>query len=417
MTAPRSVLDIAGLRNRVSSPFASVAGGSAIGQIALACSLPVIARLYSPAEIGVFGVLLAYSQVASIAITGRLEQVLPRLALGHRWSTARLVITTGVALGPGAALVAFLLAGRTGWSDYLATAAVVMSLCLYNAATFVMLAAQNFGGVSLLRISNGVATSLAQIAGGLLLSEVWVLLLTYAVGSLAAAALAIPDLVRLRRSRGPDSLRSVIREERLGRFMTNVGSGAVLSNIGLALPLIGVSMLFGNAAAGSFYLARRLLMVPTQLIAASVSEVSYAVLARESADRIAELVFGWLRTSIRLAAALLIIGLAMAPVVSLLVGPGYPDIEWIVVLLTLPAMAQMIATSFSNVLLALHMEVVRTAWNIGRLVGLLGIYVWAAISDASFTLAVAVFSAYTFVTYGILLWLTLRGVRLRRSWG
>ncbi len=114
------------------------------------------------------------------------------------------------------------------------------------------------------------------------------------------------------------------------------------------------------------------------------------------------------------AVALLLLGLAMAPVVSVLVGPGYPDIAWMVVLLTPTAVAQMVATSFSNILPALHMELVRLLWNVGRLTGLLIIFVWVRLSDADLLTAIAVFAAYTVVAYSLLLALTLRGVNAKR---
>ena len=208
------------------------------------------------------------------------------------------------------------------------------------------------------------------------------LVVTYAIGNLFAATVVTPSLIRMRRGRDLDGVGTVIRNERLGRFAGHVGTSAVMSNLGLALPLVGISALFGAPAGGAFYLARRLLMIPTQLVATWVREVSYALVARETPDRIAMLMSAWLRKAKVVAVALLLFGLAMAPSVSVLVGPGYPDIAWMVVLLTPTAVAQMVATSFSNILLALHMELVRLLWNVGRLTGLLIIFVWARLSDA-----------------------------------
>ena len=395
--------------------FSSVAGGSAIGQLALAASLPFVARLYSPSSVGIFAVILAYSQVASIVVTGRLEVALPRLSAGRRWAAARMVLVVGGVLTPVAGLAVVTLAGRADVREAVLAGVLVASLFLYNTGVFSLLAEERYSTVASLRIVNGVVTGAAQVAGGLVLPEVWVLLLTYALGNIAAILLALPSLARLRRSRDATAASVVLREERLGRFAASVGPGAVMSNLGLALPLVGVSLLFGEAAAGSFWLARRLLMVPTQLVATSVSEVSYAMVARESVERISQLVTAWLRRSRLPALVLTVTGLVAAPVVPLVVGAGYVDIAWVVVLLTLPAVAQMIATSFSNILLALRMEVTRTLWNVGRLLGLLMVFAWALWVDAGFLEAVAVFAAYTALAYVVLLALTMRGIRQRRA--
>jgi len=396
---------------RGMGPFGSVAGGSALGQIALALSLPVTARIYPPADLGAFAVVLAYAQVAAIVITGRLEQVLPRLEAGRRWVATRLVLVTGIALAPVSAIVILALAGRLATLEAVFAGALVASICLYNTGTYALLAERQYRRVAVLRITNGVVTASAQIVFGLLLPEVWVLLATYAAGNVVATLVAVPAVRKIRRVSGGEPARLVIREERLGRFVASVGTGAVLSNLGLALPVVGVSMLFGDAAAGSFWLARRLLMVPTQLLAHAVNEVTYAIAARQSVHDVARMAYGWLRKAKWAALALLVVGTASAPLVPIIVGEGYQSIAWVMVFLSASAAAQLVATSFSNVLLVLRMEVVRTAWYLGRLIGLLVIFVWAQASGASFMAAVGLFAAYTVVSYGVLLWLTFRGLR------
>ncbi|MDQ3104050.1 MAG: hypothetical protein M3Q87_02290 [Actinomycetota bacterium] len=395
------------------SPFGSVAAGSAVGQIALAASLPLVARLYSPAEIGVFAVLLANGHVAAIVLTGRLEQILPRLPVERRWTTARLCIVLGCALAPVGAVVMFSLADRSGLTELTLVIILVASLCVLSTAVSTLLAVQDYRRVGQLRLSNGVVTAVAQVAGGLLAPSVATLLLTYSVGNLTAALLAMRAAASLRAQGNAESLRTVAAEERLGPFAAQVGTGAVLSNLGIALPLVGVSVLFGDATAGAFFLARRFLMVPTQLVAASVSEVSYAMVARESAAAVSELVHSWLGRYRSVALVVAATGLALAPIVPRLVGGGYPDIGWVIVLLTLPAVAQMVATSFANILLALRREGVRTAWNVFRLAGLLLLYWWAMAVDADFLTAVAVLSGYLVVAYAALLAVTLRLVRVQ----
>jgi lipopolysaccharide exporter len=391
--------------------FGSVAGGSALGQLALAASLPFVARLYSPASLGVFAVVLAFSQLASILVTGRLEVVLPRLRVGHRWAAARVVLTTGLLLTPLAGLGVFAAAGGADVREGVMAGLLVGALFLYNTGCFSLLAQERYRRVASVRLVNGAVTGLAQVIGGLLLPEVWVLLFTYALGNIAAFIIAAPSLARLRRQRDATSVAHIAREERLGRFVASVGSGAVLSNLGTTLPMVGVSALFGDGVAGSFWLARRLLMVPTQLVAMSISEVSYAMVARQSHARISQLVTSWLRQSRWPAYALVVVGLLAAPVVPMVVGPGYVDIAWVVALLTIPAVAQMIATSFSNILLALRMEVTRSVWNVLRLLGLLVVFLWAERTSAGFLTAVTVFAIFTTGAYLALLALTLRGLR------
>ncbi|MBA3990667.1 MAG: hypothetical protein H0X54_06465 [Propionibacteriales bacterium] len=402
---------VAAARRHGSAPFASVAGGSALGQLALLASLPVVARIFSPAQIGVFGVVLAVGNVACIVVTARLEQVLPRLRPDRRWAVARLGAVAGVALAIPAGIAFSAVLGHTAPMDLVSTALLVTSLVLLNVGTFASLAVQDYRSVAALRLSNGVITAMASVVGGLIHQATWVLVVAYAVGNLAGAGWSFAAVARLRRERGPDRSAEVVAGERLGWFALNVGSGAVLSNLSVAMPLIGASILFGDDVAGSFFLARRLLMGPTQLIAASVSEVSYAMVAREGAGRMSVFFHDWLRRSTVPAVMLLALGLVAAPLAPIVVGDGYADLTWVIILLTTPAVAQMIATSFANLLLALRLEHIRTMWNVARLSGLVLIFLWAQETDAGYVSVVATYAAWLLITYGILLVLTWQGVR------
>ena len=394
-----------------SRPVWAVLRGAAIGQVALAASLPITARLYSPSEIGIFALTLTYCQLAAIFVTWRLEQVLPRVQLGERWAITRILLTLVVPLAPVAGLVVAKLAGQGGAVDIVSAGALCASVCLRNLATFTLLSEQQFGAVASLRVTNGVVTAAAQVVGGLILPEIWVLIAMYVFGDLAAACIAIPALRVMRRARSGVSLAGIWRRHHLGRFGASVGTGSVLSDVGLALPLIGVAALFGDAEAGSFWLARRLLMVPTQLVATSVSEVSYAMIALKSVSEMAALVHDWVRKAVFPSILLLCFGLLSAPLLPMVVGAGYQSIGMVLAILTLPSVAQMVATSFANVLLALHLESVRVVWNLVRVAGLFvlfGVAIWA---NLGFIAALAAYGAYMVAAYGLLLWLTLRGLR------
>ena len=399
---------------RLRGPVGAVAAGSAVGQVAIAAALPLVARLYPAADVGAFALALAYCQVTAIVLTCRLEQVLPRLDPGRRWVAARLPLGSGLLLAPIVTVPVLYLANQQfSLLDGIAVALMVSSTCFMNVGTYAQLAEKRFRSVAGLRVANGLVTAVAQILGGLIAPEAWMLLLTYSLGNVAAVVVAAPSILRLRSWRDTSSSWSVIRTERLGRFALNVGLGAAFSNLGLMLPLVGVSLLFGDAAAGSFFLARRFLMVPTQLVATSISQVSYSIVARETAARTRDIVHAWMRKSRIPAIATVLMGLVFAPIISVAVGPGYLNIGWVVALLSLPSAVQMIATSFSNVMLALRMEVAQTIWHAARLVGLVVLYVTAESSNLSYLTTIVVFAAYGVLTYSSLLALTLFGLRMR----
>src|SRR5690349_16544177 len=56
---------------------ASLVGATAIGQAFVFASTPFVSRLYSPTEIGQFGLFLSFLSVGGVAVTARYELAIP----------------------------------------------------------------------------------------------------------------------------------------------------------------------------------------------------------------------------------------------------------------------------------------------------------------------------------------------------
>ena len=356
-------------QSKLARSLSLVTAGSASGQFFLALSIPLVSRLYEPAEVGAFALALAFAQLAAIAVSGRIEQVLPRLGAGRRWQAFLTSASPMVVILPlvGGALA---LSGRI--SVHLALAMVVLtaSISLYNIVCLCVLSVQRYRLVATMRFVNGLLTAVLQVAGGLVASTSDMLIYTYSAGNVVAIVLSIAILRQMRRARSAESTRVVFRDERLGVFALSVGGSALMSSLSLALPVIAFSSIYGAAVVGSFFLARKLIMIPTQLVATTVSEVSYSVIARQTPTEIREHVLRWMRRLWMAAGATLVVGAIAAPAAELLMGNGYEYLWQVVLMLTIAAATQLVATSLSNVLLALHAERLRFVWNVGRLAAL-----------------------------------------------
>lgn len=386
------MIKIPPLRRLANSPATQVAAGTALGQVLLAASLPVVARLAPPAEVGLYGLLLAYTQVAAILSTGRSEQILPRLEAGHRFPVAIMVSRVAVLLAPLWSLLLVLLAvGTITVPLFAACAVATLSTALLNIATSSMLALQEFRVVAAIRVLNAGVTSLLLVASAWWAPWAAALIGAYAIGSLLATLPTISSLTYMRRAAAalpPDAP----PREHLRPFVTSVGTGALLSNVSLALPLIGVSFLFGPVYAATFFLVRRLLMVPTQLVASTVSEVGYAVVARKPVTEVWPLVRAWMRRVRLPAVAVVALGIALSVPTSWVLGPGYPDVVLTMVLLSLPTGLQMAATAFTNILLAMRAERSLLLWNVGRVITLAAVFLVAWAMRLEYGPALAVYA-------------------------
>lgn len=388
------------------SPFSRVMSESALGQLAMALSLPLIARLYPAAEIGRFAIILATAQIGAIVITGRVEHSLPLLRPEARWTVGRLTILSALTFCwlP----VALLLPWRPLTpSEFVASACVVAGLALYSITSYVLLSHQHFALVARQKLVNGVGTAVLQIAGGVLVGNLAALLIAYALGSIGASALALPPLRRARRRNAGASVRTLARQHDLLGFASRVAPSAIMTNTAMAIPLVAVAALYGDSSGGSFYLARRLLMIPVQFLGTSISEVGYARMASGTWAQAGRMLRRWSRKILVLAVLLLTGGLALAPAMVLFVGGGYPDISIVTALMAPAAAAQLCGTSISRALFIVRREALISWWNVARLVALAGWYGACRLWDLSFLVSVGALSAVTMTSYGILIYTTL----------
>lgn len=376
-------------------------------------AIPLIAFLYSAADIGLFAILLGYGQVAAIVVTARIEEVLPRLPSGRRWIAVRLVTQSTAALAPFAAVSIALFAGIASANPWplIGLTLFVAALAMWNVSNYAVLATRDFRRAGLQRALNGAITATAQVLGGIIAPSFLTLLFTYAIGNVAAALISLPAMRTVHEAYAGEPTATVAREERLIRFGLSVGSSALLSNLRLTLPLVGASILFGNAAAGSFWLARRILMTQTRLIGTAVSDATYALTADSSPARIAALTWRWL-DRLRVPAALLaVFGLIAAPIMSWVARDAHQHIAIVVLLMTAPAVLQFVTTSTAKLLLAMHAEHIRTLWNAGCLIGLPVVFWAGRAAELGFVAVVGVLALYMSVAYAVLLALIVRSAR------
>lgn len=388
------------------SPMGRLGITTLAGQLILAGTLPIAARLYGAYAVGVFAALLTLGQMGAILATGRLEQALPRLALGRRPIVVRLIVglaTIGsLIIGPTIALYG---SGAT-YTVVAATTFLVFSLCIYGVANMHLLSRGDFNGVARLRVVNAVGSAAFQLVGGVLAPSAGVLLGTYALGNFLAALVALMGTDPFG---GGDrvSMADVSREESLPWFAATVGGSAFLTSFTLGLPVLALTYLYGEEVAASYFLVRRLLGVPTQLVSSTVNEVSYALMVKMSNVEISTYVTRWLRRLLVGAGAIVAIACVGALPMEWVLGEGYVAVGLIALIQAPAAAAQLLSTSLSNVLLVLRAEHVRLFVNIVRCAALAGAVVVVGASGVGYVGGVAILSLVTVLGLVGMLWATL----------
>lgn len=282
------------LRGRFFRQVAVLTGGTAVGQLILVAATPLLTRLYSPTDMGVFGLFYSFLGVASVAVCWRLEWGVASAA-GHR-EAARLLLICLILCVPMsavlAAALALMIAGDVlsfgllpAWSAPLAALALAAT-GVFSALRYWHVREQAFRAVSVATVWQAAGRAATSIALGLAGAGSAGLM----AGELAGRVLGVGGLWRRARAalrEQPAAGAGVRLTQQLGRvwrYPLVVLPSSLIDATAAALPVPVIAYLFGAPAAGLFALVWRVASIPGALIASSVGDVfhAHAVEARQA---------------------------------------------------------------------------------------------------------------------------------------
>lgn len=271
----------------------TLVSGTAIAQLLLAFAVPLLARLYTPADYGALAVYSSTLTVLVVVASLRYEAAIP---LPEDDAVAgSLLALTFVLLAATAAIVSLLvwLAGDA----YVAAVKVpalrpyrwlfpvgFIGAGAYQALSYWAIRRGEFAHVARTKLSQGAGQVVTQVALGLARVGAPGLLIGDVIGRVAGAGglalLALRDRPAARVTRA-SLVSAAARYHRFPLFTTWSG----LLNIGsLQLPSILFAASFGAAAAGLYALSYKMLVLPTMLVGQAVGQVFLsraATVARE----------------------------------------------------------------------------------------------------------------------------------------
>jgi len=260
----------------------TLASGTAVGQVLLVLSLPVLTRLYSPADYGALAVYASTLTVLLVVASLRFELAIPLpeddsvagslLALSLL-SLAAVTALVGLMVWlAGAALVAR--AKVPALQPYLWLIPIGLAGAgVFQALSYWAIRRRAFSRIARAKVSQGVGQVAVQVGLGIARAGAPGLLIGDVVGRVAGGGgvtlLALRDRAFAHVTRESIAA-AALRYRRFPLLMTPSG----LLNIGsLQLPSILFAAGFGAAAAGLYALSYKMLVLPTMLVAQAVGQV------------------------------------------------------------------------------------------------------------------------------------------------
>ncbi|KAA0918898.1 lipopolysaccharide biosynthesis protein [Dietzia sp. ANT_WB102] len=268
---------------RLLKSVLTLAGGTAAGQVVTLGAYPVLTRIYSPEEMGIFAVFFALVSILGIAVSGRYELavLLPEsddyavkvAKTGVRVAAAISILLFGVVL-VASSPIAGVLGERqlAGWLFLIPPIAFLTGL--FNVLNFLNNRAELYPALARVQLSRSFVVATCQVLLGLAHAGPAGLIVGQAVGVPVAT-------LHLARSASKAKIRDVettwrdsIEIARRYRQFPLYSAPAALANTGsVHITNILVGSIFSTVTLGFFSLAQRALGLPTMLVVQAISQV------------------------------------------------------------------------------------------------------------------------------------------------
>jgi O-antigen/teichoic acid export membrane protein len=398
-------------------------GATFISQVVLIMSSLIITRLYTPEDFGILAIFTSLVAQIIVCASFRYEWAIP-LPEDDRVATDLLllclIITAGIA--PLIA-IGVIFAGHpiALWLNAPALEPFLWLLPIvvlfggwYQSLNYWSLRQKAFGLLAQTKIAQTFWTLGSQISIGFVSPGPLGLLVGAAFNQMAGSGSQALFFWQNYQSKIQDfsGSRLIKISRKYSKFATLSVGSSIVEAMSLAAPALLIAVLYDAQAAGLFALAQRVTSIPANLVGKSMSQVFLAHASELIRDDPQELkrLFG--RTGIFLftISLFLSLGLFFSPwVFPLAFGDRWQE-AGIMAQYTIPMFVGSMTIGSLTILEWLDKQKWMIGWHSIRLILLCLGFWFAHISHYSSTIAIAIFSAITTLTYGILLILNIYAI-------
>lgn len=391
--------------------FLILVSGTAAAQLINLAAYPVLTRLYTPEDFGIFALFVTIASVVGTVAAGRFDLIVQSGKNRELVPVYMLSQLINLAVS-GAATLLFLAAAWTGLGGLRVEHALLLGVSVFltgfcAASSLFLIRHEQYR----IATHSGVVRALLTVLPQILLFYVWPTALSLMIGfciGFAGQAVALGLGVRRYRLRRPTrrKLRAVWALHR-GQAAVDV-PGTLLGVLALHILNLFILALFTAADVGQYALAFRVAVLPLSLFSASLSGVFFQK-ATDSFRRTGafwtEVRFNLVSASALSVAVFLPMVLLARPVFVLLFGP-----EWRVAADILVYLSPMLAIRFvSASLQSAPLVIRRPQWLFAHNVGLIaamsaafGLALWVDLSLKSYLLINSGLMSAVYLTY--ILW-------------
>jgi O-antigen/teichoic acid export membrane protein len=380
---------LGGLQGRLAVRLSSsrrgalaIVGGTAGGQALALASAPVLSRLYSPSDFGIFTVLTSLVAIVGTVAALRFELAVPLpekerdahglVALGLMSTGVTFVVTSLVVAFAGSRLAqAFDQPNLMPWLWCVPLTSTVMGA--YLVLNQLAIRHRRYGAIGRRNLLQSVAMVATQLVAGLTSFKAGGLILGLGVGQATSAVSLVKGsgLFSVEAREGRERHRLSQTARRYRRFPLLLAPSGLLNVMGLQLPVVLIAYWYGTSVAGWMGLTQRVLSLPVMLVGTAIAQVYLAELARAARDDLARAHRLFLVASQRLLVVAIVAAAGLVVLGPRLFGLVFGD-EWrtsgqYAQALAVSLAAQLVAVPVSQTLIVFERQTTQLGWDAGRL--------------------------------------------------
>jgi O-antigen/teichoic acid export membrane protein len=258
--------------------------GTGISQVIQVVTMPVVSRIYSPTDIGIYAIFFSVTSILTIPSAGRYDRaiLLPKEesdAIHLTLSSAAIVLGYCVLLFVIITVFGGMLAERFEkqeikiWLAFIPIS--VFFLSMYQIFTTFLNRMARYRELARNRVVRAVVMGGVTIGFGMMSMKPMGLVWGAIIGTVIATCLLFVDIARIYRSdRTPISYRRSVDLLKRYRDFPKYSIAAALANgVSMEMPILLLTAFFGPSIVGYYSLASKAIGVPSSLIAYSFGDV------------------------------------------------------------------------------------------------------------------------------------------------
>lgn len=281
------------MSRHIARRFFILLSGTTAAQLLPVATAPIVARAYSAAEFGVFGLYIAAAAICTTVANLKYENA---ILSTHSRATTRAVLGLSLCVSGALGLVlavGAVVATQIRWTSALPSSSLLtlflpFSLLLagvQQALSNIAFQCEHFSAVARSRFVAAAVTAAASLLAAWLHPTATMLIIATLSGQCAGALL----LARLQRN--DTRFIPIFRRSRLTavaqrhwRFAMYTSPADLLNALASNLPALSLGALYGTAATGAYVLAQRLLGTPLMLIGSAFADLYRQRVGRQAAE-------------------------------------------------------------------------------------------------------------------------------------